>query len=552
MWPKIKTVSGLLIAIYIIMAFVLASFVYAGESRGGSWSGPFPMGDNFIVVIELAEDYNSGRVKMYANSNNIQDDALSDIRIVDTDISFFIPDKQTSFKGFLENDRLKGTFIFPDQSEHVVLLERDSPDAAVKVPETAQDGNGLDYVYNEKELAEDIDTLFNAVFAKHPNPFLFEHKAWFDSTLQLVYDALAPCNEVTFFNTLSPLIARIGCAHTGIRLSPQSESELKARTCFLPLHVHISKNQAYVLDSFDSQAIQGWHLISINGRELSDIVSTMQRFIPADGYNASAIEWQMAQNFNWFYALYVEMPDHFTVELFNPQGKIIKQELSAVPFERLEQFSNQPQRTELPDFSIHEKKSYALLSMPHFAYPDFHRYHLFLKENFQRLKESSVNALLIDLRGNQGGHPLFAAELFSFVLDEKFVYFSATDIPEFDLLTTPLPPKDENFTGQVFLLVDGGCLSTTGHFLSLVKHYNVGALVGSTPGSSFYCHDNSFQLLLPHSGIRANIPQSIFQTAVHEFKIGEPLKVDYLIEPDIKSILQNKDVVLEKAIMLIR
>lgn len=549
-----ETVGGLLLIIYIFLAFIVVCSTFADETITGTWRGPFPMGANLTVMVHL-ENTTHGRIQMFENANQLQDDELSDINISGDRITFTIPAKQTTFSGTVQDAVLSGTFTFPDGSLHKVRLTKETipsfMDADQPVPSKKI---STDRIHTRDELLQDLETLEQKLFHTHPNPYTFEKKVWFDSTIKDMKNHLSDNSELDFFRTLAPLVARVGCAHTGIRLSPQSEHLLKNTPSFLPLQVFIQNDSAYVLKSYDqyNPISPGCRLLTINGTPIKKCIATISRCLPADGYNRSAIQWQIRHHFNWLYALYIETPDSFSIQLMDENNKPLFVKIPAVPFDVIEQHRQVEHEfdQEVPLFKVNDETSYALLTFTHFSYPDFDRYHLYLKEQFRLLKENNIQSLIIDLRGNSGGHPLFAAELLSYLVHNNFTYFAATDIPEFDLLSQSLPAKEEAFSGQVLILVDGGCLSTTGHFLSLVQYHKAGTLIGETPGSSFYCFDNSVQISLPHTGIQANIPQSIFKTAVKGYTIGEELKVDYGLEPTFQDVINERDVVFEKALSL--
>ena len=58
-------------------------------------------------------------------------------------------------------------------------------------------------------------------------------------------------------------------------------------------------------------------------------------------------------------------------------------------------------------------------------------------------------------------------------------------------------------------------------------------------------------MTLPHTGIRANIPRSTFETDVHDFQPGKLLRVEHPVEATIFDVVQDRDVVLKKAMELI-
>ena len=109
-----------------------------------------------------------------------------------------------------------------------------------------------------------------------------------------------------------------------------------------------------------------------------------------------------------------------------------------------------------------------------------------------------------------------------------------------------------NYTGKCYAIVDGGCLSTTGHLISLLRYHNRAVFIGEEPGSRFYCNDNSKQYTLPNTRIVVNIPQTTFKTAVKGYEMGDPFKVDYPLDASLKDRIKKSDTWMEYTLDLIK
>ncbi|MEN8203277.1 MAG: hypothetical protein ABFS28_11825 [Bacteroidota bacterium] len=101
----------------------------------GRWEGKF-MGDyKTIITLESnGSDSYSGHIYMYAQGEMIQDDALSVIRVIGQELTFYIQAKETHFKGEFNEDvsELSGNFSFPDQSLHPISLQKVKSEEALK------------------------------------------------------------------------------------------------------------------------------------------------------------------------------------------------------------------------------------------------------------------------------------------------------------------------------------------------------------------------------------------------------------------------------------
>jgi hypothetical protein len=158
------------------------------------------------------------------------------------------------------------------------------------------------------------------------------------------------------------------------------------------------------------------------------------------------------------------------------------------------------------------------------------------------MNTSGTPNLVLDLRDNRGGHPIFAAQLFSYLTDSDFTYFQRNpEIEEFEPLYNPMQPNKNHYKGSIFVLVNGSCLSTTGHLISLLKFHTKALFIGEEPGSSFSCNDLSIQYQLPNTGMEVNIPHTTFVTAVSGFEEGKPFPVDCEMNISIGDLLNGND-----------
>jgi hypothetical protein len=110
-----------------------------------------------------------------------------------------------------------------------------------------------------------------------------------------------------------------------------------------------------------------------------------------------------------------------------------------------------------------------------------------------------------------------------------------------------MQPNELNFRGNIYVFVNGGCLSTTGHLISLLKFNTNAIFIGEEPGSTFRCNDFSMQLSLPNTGIELNVPRVTFETSVTGFTLCDPFPIDYEVNDSIIKIINKEDGYLEIA-----
>ena len=203
-------------------------------------------------------------------------------------------------------------------------------------------------------------------------------------------------------------------------------------------------------------------------------------------------------------------------------------------------------------FHYMDNMNIAVLKIPTFAIPDMDHYFKQLDSIFKDLKTTNAQHLILDLRDNPGGHPIFAAQLLSYLTEKDFKYFKHNmEVKEFEPLYNVMQPNKDNFKGTIYVFVNGGCLSTTGHLISLLKFNTNAVFIGEEPGSTFRCNDFSMQVTMPNTGIELNVPRVTFETSVTGFTLCRPFPIDYKVNNSLMKIINQEDEYVEMASSII-
>jgi hypothetical protein len=505
--------------------------------------------EHFSVVIQLerlAEGGFTGRILTLSGSETLQDDALDGISVELPGISFHIPAKQTVFEGVFDDALtvLNGEFLFPDGSRHPLMAYRLETTRAEPEPADLL-ARCLASAYTHEEAREDLYFIYEMLSEHHPDPFRSMSEMEFRGLVEA--QAAAIGREVSMGELLrsaARLTDAVACSHTGIRLPGQCQVALAESGRAFPAEVFFQDDRAFIIGAPCSSAWiaePGTEILSVNGRGIPRIRDMLFTFIPAELGNRSTKLNLLNQQFRQLYFLIdpsevieIEFPDT-TVRMYTCVGKTA---------------ADHPADHTAVRFTFVEAASAAYLRIPTFGIRDMNAYFNRLDEVFQELQDMGADRLILDLRGNQGGHPIFAAQLFSYLTDEPFTYFKRNeDIPDFEPLYNEMKPNDRHFPGRIYVLVNGGCLSTTGHLISLLDHYTDAVFAGEMPGSTNSCYDFSIQLKLPNSGLVLNLPRTVFETAVPAS--GAAFELTHEVKTSLTDRIENVDTVLEFVIDLI-
>jgi C-terminal processing protease CtpA/Prc len=140
--------------------------------------------------------------------------------------------------------------------------------------------------------------------------------------------------------------------------------------------------------------------------------------------------------------------------------------------------------------------------------------------------------------------------LFKRLISRQSASFSA-DTPGYSDLKT-LTPAPNQFTGRLYLLIDSGCFSTTGHLCSLLRYHGIGTFIGEETAGSYSCTDNSKDITLSRTGLVLRPSTTVCATAVSGLTPGRGILPDYEVVPTIEDRLAGTDIQMAFAVNLVK
>ena len=541
-----KYVSFLICYVVLISSFLFPmQKAYGQENFEGTWEGVFM--NDFDVLINF-EGNNQGNIKMMASGNIIQNDKITNIKLTNNEFTFYIPDKETPFIGSFNDmiTELTGEFIFPDGKKHAIHLKRkiDATDASEEFIATKENK------FKGQDVLNDLSFLYSSLKEQHPQLHAFTSKDSMELILERLKGELK--EEVTLeksYLILSQLTDAVKCSHTGIRLPYRYQASVNEFGHYFPFRLYFKNEKAFFISgNFENKdlILPGNEIVSINNLSVKGIIEELFFLIPSEGCNVTTKYHVLNKRFN---ALFYFLDDSEKFNIKYRKGASV--DSITVPSCRLENIQTLYGEIEndIPiSFHYTDNMNIGLLKVATFAMPDMDHYFKQLDSIFNDLKTSNAQNLILDLRDNSGGHPIFAAQLFSYLTENDFIYFKRNEeVKEFEPLYNLMQPNKDNFKGTIYVLVNGGCLSTTGHLISLLKFNTNAIFIGEEPGSTFRCNDFSMQLTLPNTGIELNVPRVTFETSVTGFALCHPFPVDYKVNYSLIKIVNQEDEYVEMA-----
>jgi len=369
---------------------------------------------------------------------------------------------------------------------------------------------------------------------------------------------------------------------------------------YLPFQFVILKDKLVILeDCSKEQLIPKYSIVkSINEVSSKELITKMLPYMPSDGVNQTFKTYSL-YNYFYFHHLFnlfyptkrgvkIEIEKnktHYYVALQSPKN--IDSIYSSKNDKSISQYSNPLEfRTNLPN-----QTGYLRVTSFYKGFIENFKqeYEPFLESSFSQLKKKGITNLIIDIRNNEGGGDNYENILFSyfnrndfksnqivkvagksfkfnqFAINSSDVIKSYIENPqEFLQNDTTLilknqyadqaefSPKQNSFSGNVYILTNGGTFSAASSFVRLM--YNLRStsqriirFIGEENGGDVYaqeqCSGQSYVIDLPNSKIKVDMPALCFG----ELNTNYPKKrlPDFEVYEKVKALSKGEDNVLQ-------
>jgi hypothetical protein len=418
-----------------------------------------------------------------------------------------------------------------------------------KIKYAEYDNTRFSKIYTVDKYTNDLSELARRLTEVNPNAYKFISKEDF---WELVNSKKALLTNSTTFSEFiwhcSEVIASIDCSHTSMGYFNQERNMLPVSLRF-PLKLKLVDERLYVADPLinkDKVALKD-EIVSINDIPFDSIKKEMYKHISSQG----SIESYKKNFFN------VHSTSIIPYTLGFPKSyKITLKGARTIELKQLETYDSNYKG--LPDYlcaeplcvkHLSESKT-AIMTIRDFAYygSRFPEYKKFIDSSFKEFEKKNIQNLIIDVRGNGGGPSSAGILLLRYLAKEPFAYFSSS---QFNEKLDEVAPFNNAFKGNLYFTIDGNGGSTTGHFMSLVKHLNLATMVGEELGSNQFCTGGQKMLRLPNTGIIYSVARNTYVTSAIELPIDRGIMPDYFVSQSIDDDINNIDAVMNFTLNLV-
>ncbi len=353
----------------------------------------------------------------------------------------------------------------------------------------------------------------------------------------------------------------------------------------------------------------GTEILKINEVPLSEMLARYKPLSNSDGYNTTFLRYSMARRWPHFFTAENGILDSVKLETRRDteiETFWLKRERQTLIQKRKEEQKNRKltksEQGKTKDYNIVTRSFNRDLQFPTpdsiTAYMKIKTFsgtfsRRFYRQSFQTLKNSPAKYLIIDMRDNLGGSLAEINNLYSYLAPEKFKFIKDIEVTKpssmfkadyfrmvpditkpiaaaaypFYLVGTALSlkrtregtflrnngifsvrkPKKDNFKGKIYVLINGSSFSAASILPSKLKDSGRAFLVGEETGGA---NDGTVAgrystRKLPNSKLKLPVGLMLIQPDIEFSGKGRGVIPHHEIVPDLKQVLQKKDIQLD-------
>jgi Peptidase family S41 len=440
--------------------------------------------------------------------------------------------------------------------------------------------------YSVQELKEDFSYFRGKLEKYHPNLYLYGSKKTVDSAFDYLFQSIdTPMTDMEFYRLLNRVHTIIKDGHNFILPGKEALKFINTKRGFLPYALWSNGDKLFCIQNCaaDSTITEKTEITSINGIGSKEIIQTLLNLQLRDGYNETLPGWITNQFFRGYYSFIFGQPDEFAIG-FKENGTEKMHRIKAMHLDSIRLYRNKkyPFADSIAkvdkgvSLSLNKGLSAATLTIKTFDNVTFkkvfkQKYPKSIRRYFRTIREHHIEHLIIDIRGNRGGNPVYVRQLLSRLLTHRFSMALEARVVRNQEASTwaernrkkyfpwygigNLRSKKNAFTGKLYILIDGGSYSASGQFASVIEKYNRGIFIGEEAGGNKTIIGGFFlpkKNILPNT--RIEISPARLLTIYRDIKTntGHGVMPVHHIIPSIDDLVENRDPAKEFVFKLIK
>ena len=443
--------------------------------------------------------------------------------------------------------------------------------------------------FSKKQLIEDFRFLVKTFEEVHPDLYaVVDEQQKKKEAEEIISRFTDEMTMVDFHNITGKYVASFNDGHTFFYFFNNYIFQQKDYKLF-HLNLYFKDSKALITKTEEGIVEAGDELLEINGNKLSDMISEMENYISAetDSFRKLLVNGKYLVYFDFLFN--IKSPFKIKVE---QNGEICETEFEGKSLNEMqkkrkpEKQQQQKKKNSLtPTFKIENNIGIFTIKTFGLYKEESDEYKKFIDDSFQEIKSKKISKLIIDVRGNGGGHSELAEYLAQYLTDkqlysfDRYLWKSSQQIRDFvkddaenkthgfytqkdyeDLLSVKLgecleidgkvkkkaTKKVNIFQGDVFILSDVACFSSTTDFMALIRDFKLGKIVGTQTGGLPNSFGDCYYFNLPNTKLKLSVSQKYFIRPSGNEKDND-LTPDFVVSQTDEDKKKGIDTVMEFA-----
>jgi hypothetical protein len=287
---------------------------------------------------------------------------------------------------------------------------------------------------------------------------------------------------------------------------------------------------------------------SINGVAVSQLIAAIYPHITAQGFIQTTKRHVFNMNATVMIPYALGFPETYSIELKGKDRPVVLNKPEGKITPRGNPIFRCTDGLCLEFLDDHKTAVMSITTFNYYPFNNLDVFKAFIDKSMAEIKQKGIKNLIIDVRWNGGGSQHASIHLLQYLAKKPFVYYSRAEYErktEKTLGEEALSPFKSRFKGKLYFMMDGLGNSTTGHFMSLVKVWNLGTIVGEELGSNQFCSAGQKVCRLKHTKLVFNVANNTHVSTATMLPDETGILPDYHVIQSIDDYLKGIDTVKE-------
>ena len=441
--------------------------------------------------------------------------------------------------------------------------------------------------FNKEQLIKDFNFMFKTFIEVHPDIYaIVDEKKMKEEADKIRATFSDEMTIIDFHNIIGKFVASIKDGHTFIFLFNNYLYKKKDFKFFYPVLLFKEK-KAKFKHNLEGIAKIGDEVLEINGISMEFIITEMLKYNSAETESFKYVQLTGKYQLLLYFLFNIKSPFKIKIKRDN---KISETELngkSITDFEKKKKSKKETSNNDHLEEKFKIENGIGIFTIKTFGYhkEKAEKFKRFVDKSFEEMKIKNINKLIFDVRQNGGGNSSMANYITNYLTEkptysfDRLIWKSSQQIRDLvkdditnntigyyeqdsygRLLSVELGnclekdcksyknpnAKEKTYRGDVYVLSDEACFSTTSDFIAMIRDFQLGKIIGQTPGGLPNSFGDCYYFDLPNTKIMISVSHKYFIRPSGNEKDNK-LIPDYIIEQTIENSKSGIDTVLEFA-----